>query len=265
MFDIDELKEMSKTVRLDVINMLADAGSGHPGGSLSIVDILTVLYFNVMDLREGHDKFVLSKGHGAPALYAVLANKKIISRDELKTFRKFGSRLQGHPDSLVCPGVETSTGSLGQGVSIAVGLCIGKKIKNECGKVYVLVGDGEMQEGQIWEALMSASHYNLDNLVVIVDNNGLQIDGSNDEVMSLGQIDDKFKAFGFSTEVINGHNYLEIKKALSANDNGKPLAIIAKTIKGKGVSFMENDVNWHGATVHEDERIVAINEVRAYE
>ena len=252
----------AKYMREDVINMLADAGSGHPGGSLSVVDILAVLYFGVLKNEEpDKDCFVLSKGHAAPALYAALAERGIIDKSVLKDFRKYGSILQGHPDSLLCPGVETSTGSLGQGISIAVGIALGMKLRKSEGRVYVVVGDGELQEGQVWEALMSAAHYCLDNLTVIVDYNGLQIDGTTDQVMSLGNLSEKFRSFGLDTTEVDGHDYEQLQSAFNARTAKKPRGIIAHTIKGKGVSFMENQVSWHGAVVKEEERKKALEEL----
>lgn len=253
---------IAKHVRADIINMLADAGSGHPGGSLSIADILTVLYFGVMKIEEpDKDCFVLSKGHAAPALYATLAEKEIIDKTVLKDFRKYGSILQGHPDALKCPGVEISTGSLGQGISIAVGMAMGMKLRKSKGHVYVALGDGEIQEGQVWEALMSAAHYCLDNLTVIVDNNGLQIDGTNEQVMSLGDLPGKFRSFGLETVEIDGHDYQQLEKALNARSVKMPMGVIAHTIKGKGISFMEGQVSWHGAVVGEEERKKALEEL----
>lgn len=253
---------IAKQVRRDIINMLADAGSGHPGGSLSMADILTVLYFGILETEGPHrDCFVLSKGHAAPALYSVLSLKGIIEREVLTTFRKYGSILQGHPDALLCPGVETSTGSLGQGISIAVGMAMGMKLRKSKGHVYVALGDGEMQEGQVWEALMSAAHYHLDNLTVIVDCNGLQIDGANEQVMSLGDLSGKLQAFGLRTSEIDGHNYAQLEEALRTRASDVPMGIIAHTIKGKGISFMEGQVSWHGAVVNEDLRKKALEEL----
>ena len=253
---------IAKQVRRDIINMLTDAGSGHPGSSLSMVDILTVLYFGILE-TEGPDRdcFVLSKGHAAPALYSVLSLKGIIEREVLTTFRKYGSILQGHPDALLCPGVETSTGSLGQGISIAVGMALGIKLRKSKGHVYVALGDGEMQEGQVWEALMSAAHYHLDNLTVIIDCNGLQIDGTNEQVMSLGDLPGKLRSFGLRTFEVDGHDYAQLEDALKARASDVPTGIIAHTIKGKGISFMEGQVSWHGAVIKEELRKKALEEL----
>ena len=264
-----ELSSMSKQVRRDIINMIANAGSGHPGGSLSAADLMTCLFFNHMHVDPKHpddpdrDRFVLSKGHAAPCYYAVLAEMGFISRDEFRNFRQLHSILQGHPDSKKVPGVDAATGSLGQGCSIAVGMALGAKVQHKDCKVYTLLGDGECQEGQIWEALMSAAHYKLDNLTVIVDNNGLQIDGSNEEVMSLGSIADKMRAFDMETiEVKNGHDFAEIFAALDAPHNGKPKAIVAHTVKGKGVSYMENEVFWHGSAPSAEQMKQAMEELK---
>lgn len=259
---MNDYQLVAQHMRADIINMLANAGSGHPGGSLSIVDILAVLYFGIMKTEEpDKDCFVLSKGHAAPALYATLAEKGIIDKSVLKDFRKYGSILQGHPDALKCPGVETSTGSLGQGISIAVGMAMGMKLRKSRGHVYAVLGDGELQEGQVWEALMSAAHYCLDNLTVIVDNNGLQIDGTNEQVMSLGDLPGKIRAFGLETMEVDGHDYRQLEEALKARGENKPMGIIAHTVKGKGVSFMEDQVSWHGAVVGEEERKKALEEL----
>lgn len=226
------------------------ANSGHPGGSLSIADILAVLYFNQMNLDEknpkanSRDRLVLSKGHCAPALYSALAERGFFEKDLLTTFRNIQSNLQGHPDMNKIPGVDISTGSLGQGLSLANGMAMASKLDKEGIRVYCICGDGEIQEGQIWEAAMTSSHYKLDNLCVIVDNNNLQIDGKVDEVMSIYPIDEKFRSFGFETINVDGHNIEELINAFekAKTIKGKPTAIIAKTIKGKGVSFMENEV-----------------------
>lgn len=250
---INELQMISTEVRSDIIKMLGEAKSGHPGGSLSMVDILVTLYYKVMNVDsknpvwEDRDRLVLSKGHGCPALYSVLAHKGFFDVEQLWTLRKLGSMLQGHPDMKKTPGIDVSVGSLGQGLSVAVGLALGARLKKKNYRVFAIIGDGEMQEGQIWEALMSAIHYKLDNLIIILDYNKLQIDGPNEEVMSLGNIKDRIRAFGFDTYEIDGHKYDEIYDALSAPAVAqKPRFIIAHTIKGKGVSFMENQVGWHG-------------------
>ena len=239
-----ELSCICKQVRRDIINMTANAGSGHPGGSLSATELMTTLFFRQMRIDPknpkdpNRDRFVLSKGHSAPCYYAVLAERGFISRDEFTNFRQLHSILQGHPDCKKVPGVDASTGSLGQGCSIAVGMALGAKHQGQDVKVYTLLGDGECQEGQIWEAFMSAAHYKLDNLTVIIDNNGLQIDGRNDEVMSLGDLPAKLRAFGFDLHEIDGHDLDAIAAALDApTASGKPKCILAHTVKGKGVSF----------------------------
>ena len=260
-----ELSCICKQVRRDIINMTANAGSGHPGGSLSATELMTTLFFRQMRIDPknpkdpNRDRFVLSKGHSAPCYYAVLAERGFISRDEFTNFRQLHSILQGHPDCKKVPGVDASTGSLGQGCSIAVGMALGAKHQGQDVKVYTLLGDGECQEGQIWEAFMSAAHYKLDNLTVIIDNNGLQIDGRNDEVMSLGDLPAKLRAFGFDLHEIDGHDLDAIAAALDAPAaSGKPKCILAHTVKGKGVSFMENSVDWHGKAPNDEEYAVAM-------
>lgn len=256
-----DLKKVSDKVRLDILQMLQAAGTGHPGGALSMVEILTVLYFDQMRIRpeepkwEGRDRFILSKGHGAPALYAVLAERGYFPVEELKTLRKFGSRLQGHPDMKSTPGLDMSSGSLGQGVSIANGMALAAKLKGEKHRIYVLIGDGEVQEGQIWEAAMSAAHYQLDNVTLIVDYNGLQINGANEAVMNIAPLSDKFSAFGWHVLQVDGHDFEAIAKACleAASCKGRPTVIIAKTVKGKGISYMENDPAWHGNVPNEDQ------------
>ncbi|MGI6772142.1 MAG: transketolase [Clostridiales bacterium] len=245
------LKEKAASIRLTVMDMLEAAGSGHPGGSLSITDILTVLYYSKMRLYddphdERRDRFILSKGHANPPLYAILADKGYFPKEELLTLRHFGSKLQGHPDMNKCPGIDCSTGSLGQGLSVAVGMALGFARQGLDNRVYVLTGDGELQEGIVWEALMAAAHFKLDNLTMIVDRNGLQLDGSTEDVMALGGLAEKMKAFGFEVREIDGHNFDEIQKALDIKAEGRPLCIIANTVKGKGVSYMENNLSWHG-------------------
>ena len=264
-----ELANVCRQVRRDIINMTANAGSGHPGGSLSAVEMLTSVFYTQMRVDpknpdwEDRDRFVLSKGHAAPCYYAVLAEMGFISKEEFTNFRQLHSILQGHPDAKKVPGVDASTGSLGQGVSIAVGMALGAKKLGKDTKVFVLCGDGECQEGQIWEAFMSAAHYKLDNLTVLIDNNGLQIDGSNDEVMSLGDLPAKLRAFGFETiEVADGNDLEQVLSALNAPAvPGKPKCIIARTVKGKGVSFMENQVGWHGKAPNEEQRAQALKEL----
>ena len=263
-----QLKIKACKVRMGAIEGVYNAKSGHPGGSLSIADILTYLYFHRLNIDpknpqwEDRDRLVMSKGHAAPAYYSVLAHRGYFPVEELKTLRKSDSRLQGHPNMRTVPGVDASTGSLGQGVSIAVGMALGAKHLGKDTKVFTLLGDGECQEGQIWEALMSAAHYKLDNLTVIVDNNGLQIDGSNDEVMSLGDMPAKLRAFGFDLHEIDGHDLDAIEAALGAPVTpGRPKAILAHTVKGKGVSFMEGQVGWHGKAPNEEQRQQALKEL----
>lgn len=266
-----DVRRMAGAVRCDIIESVAAAKSGHPGGSLSAADILSVLYFEEMNINPAapdapdRDRFVLSKGHAAPALYAVLAERGYFAKEKLRTLRKFGSILQGHPDMKHIPGVDMSTGSLGQGLSAANGMAIAGKLDKKAYRVYVLCGDGELQEGQIWEAAMSAAHYKLDNLALFVDHNGLQIDGSNDEVMSLGNIAAKFRAFGWNALEINGHDYDEIRRALAEAKKcgGRPTAIVAETVKGRGVSFMENQVGWHGKAPGREQAEAAIRELQA--
>lgn len=268
--DIEELKKKATEIRIGIIEAVYGAKSGHPGGSLSCADILTVLYFNQMNIDpmrskdEARDRFVLSKGHAAPALYSTLAHRGYFNIEELKNLRHLDSNLSGHPDMKKVPGVDASTGSLGQGLSIANGMALSSKINSKGIRVYCLLGDGEIQEGQIWEAAMTSSHYKLDNLCVIVDNNNLQIDGEIDKVMSPYPIDEKFKSFGFNVINIDGHNIEQIIKALETAKTvkGKPTAIIAKTTKGKGVSYMEGKACWHGKAPNEDEYKQAIKELK---
>lgn len=248
--DIDELKKKANDIRIGIIEAVYGGKSGHPGGSLSCADILAVLYWNQMNIDpsrpkdEARDRFVLSKGHAAPALYSTLANRGYFDVNELSNLRHIDSNLSGHPDMNKIIGVDASTGSLGQGFSIANGMALSSKLNSRGIRVYTLLGDGEIEEGQIWEAAMTASHYKLDNICVIVDNNNLQIDGTVKDVMNPYPIDEKFKSFGFNTINIDGHNIEQIIKALeiAKSIKGKPTAIIAKTIKGKGVPFMENQV-----------------------
>ena len=268
--NISELKKIANEVRIGIIEEVYSAQSGHPGGSLSIADILTVLYFNEMNIDEkkpnmpNRDRLVLSKGHASPALYSVLANRGFFEKDKLKTFRKIDSNLQGHPDKNKVKGVDMTTGSLGQGLSAANGMALAGKLNKSNYRVYCILGDGELEEGQIWEAAMTSHHYKLDNLCVIVDNNNLQIDGKVEDVMNIYPIVDKFKSFGFETIQIDGHNITQIMEALgqARKIKGKPTVIIAKTIKGKGVSYMENQAGWHGKAPNEDEYKRAINELK---
>ena len=267
---IEELKNMAKRIREGIIEQVYLAQSGHPGGALSVADILTVLYFNELNIDEKNpkwedrDRLILSKGHASPALYSCLANRGYFNIEELKTFRKIEGNLQGHPDINKVPGVDMTTGSLGQGLSVANGMAIAGKLDNKDYRVYCILGDGEIEEGQLWEAAMASSKYKLDNLCVIVDNNNLQIDGTIEEVMSSYPIDEKFRSFGFQIINIDGHDIEEIMKAfeVAKNIKGKPTCIIAKTIKGKGVSFMENKVEWHGKAPNEEQYKTAIKELK---
>lgn len=266
---IQELKVIANDIRKDIITMLAESGSGHPGGSLSATDILTVLYFNEMKVDpnntkwEDRDRFVLSKGHAAPVLYATLAKKGFFPKEELMKLRKIDSMLQGHPDMKGTPGVDMSTGSLGQGFSASCGMAMAAKIDKKDYRVYTLLGDGELQEGLVWEAAMLATHYKLDNLTAIIDYNGLQIDGRNEEVLSVNPVTDKFKAFGWNVLEMDGHCIEDIINSLTKakETKGAPTVIIAKTIKGKGVSFMEDKVEWHGNAPKEDQKLEALREL----
>ncbi|MBE6802171.1 MAG: transketolase [Ruminococcaceae bacterium] len=264
-----ELAKVACNVRKGIIEGTFNAKSGHPGGSLSIADIISYLYFKEMNIDPSNpamperDRFVLSKGHAAPALYAVMAERGYFPVEELKTLRKIGSRLQGHPSMKCLPGIDISTGSLGQGISAACGMALGAKLQNADFRVYSILGDGEIEEGQVWEAAMYAAAKKLDNLVAFVDNNNLQIDGTVEEVNSPYPIPEKFVAFGWNVIEIDGHSFDEIENALNAarECKGKPTAIVAKTIKGKGVSFMENQVNWHGAAPNAEQYEIAMNEL----
>lgn len=248
-------------LRKHAVEAVYCAKSGHPGGSLSCADIMTYLYFREMNVSpetqkdDNRDRFVLSKGHCAPALYSALAMKGYFPLEELKSLRHLGALLQGHPDMKTIPGIDMSTGSLGQGISAACGMALSAKISNKNYRVYSILGDGEIEEGQVWEAAMFAHQYKLDNLVAVIDNNGLQIDGNIDDVMSPNPIPEKFAAFGWNTVEINGHDYDEIEKAFETakKTKGKPTVIIAHTIKGKGVSFMENVASWHGSAPNDEQ------------
>lgn len=269
MKNYEELKSIAKSLRINIIKMLEKSQSGHPGGSLSACEILTALYFKEMNIDpknphwEDRDRFVLSKGHAAPVLYAALAERGYFPKEELNSLRKINSMLQGHPDMKGTPGVDMTTGSLGQGLSAASGMALAGKIDKKDYRVYALVGDGEVQEGIIWEAAMSAAHYKLDNLTVFMDHNGLQIDGKNEDVMNIEPIDEKFKAFGWYVIKIDGHNFEEIFAALeeAKNTKGKPTMIIASTVKGKGVSFMENQAGWHGKAPSSEQAQQALEEL----
>lgn len=267
--NVEELQEIAKKIRRGIIESVYSGQSGHPGGSLSITDIMAVLYFYEMNIdpqnpkEENRDRLVLSKGHCAPALYSALANRGFFDVEELQTLRNIESRLQGHPDMKKIPGVDMTTGSLGQGLSVANGMAIAGKLDNKDYRVYCVLGDGEIEEGQIWEAAMASSKYKLDNLCVIVDNNNLQIDGTIEEVMSSYPIDEKFRSFGFQVINIDGHNIQEIIDAfdVARNIKEKPTCIIAKTVKGRGVSFMENQVGWHGKAPNEEQYRQAMEEL----
>lgn len=270
--DSAELSEIANDMRQDIVRMISKAGSGHPGGSLSCIDILTALYFgDVMKYDpanpkwEGRDYFILSKGHAAPALYATLAHAGYFPREELDTLRQLGSRLQGHPDSNLLPGVEVGTGSLGQGLSIACGLACGLRLKGNDRTVFTILGDGEAQEGQVWEAATFAVHEGIDNLVAILDANGLQIDGPTLDVCQSGDLGDKFAAFGWEVERIDGHDIDALAVALrrlQATRDGRPHLLVAETVKGKGVSFMENQVGWHGKAPNADQTAAALAELQ---
>ena len=262
-------EETARKVRLDIIRETFNAGSGHPGGSLSCADILTALYFGEMNIdpadpkMKGRDRFVLSKGHAVPAQYAVLAERGYFPVSNIMTLRKLGSPFQGHGNMRKVPGIEMSTGSLGQGFSASVGMALADRLDNNGARVYALLGDGEIQEGIVWEAAMSAAHYGLSSLTAIVDWNGLQIDGRNDDVMKVTPIKEKFEAFGWHVIEIDGHDFSQIFDALDAAraEKEKPTAIIAKTVKGKGVSYMEDQAGWHGKAPSEEEAMQAVKEL----
>ena len=265
-----QLEITATKVRMGIIEGVYNAKCGHPGGSLSVCDTLTYLYFSRMNVdpknptMPDRDRLVLSKGHTAPALYSVLANRGFFPVEDLKTLRHIDSYLQGHPVLGKVPGVDMSTGSLGQGISAACGMALSGKLDNETYSVYAVLGDGEIEEGQVWEAAMFAAHYQLDNLVAIIDNNGLQIDGKISEVMSPYPIDEKFRAFGWHVIVIDGHDFNEIEKAFNEASTvaNQPVAIIQKTTKGKGVSYMENQVSWHGSAPNEEQYNTAMSELQ---
>ena len=269
--EIRQLQITACKVRMGVIEGTHGAKAGHPGGSLSAADMFTYLYFKELNVdpadpkNDNRDRFVLSKGHTAPGLYSTLANRGFFPVEDLPTLRHIDSYLQGHPNMNTVPGVDMSTGSLGQGISVAAGMALGAKHQGKTYRVYTLLGDGEIQEGQVWEACMLAAHYKLDNFVAIVDNNGLQIDGAVDKVMNPYPIDEKLKAFGFHVEVIDGHDYNQIEAALNTAKTvkGQPTAIVMKTTKGKGVSFMEGQASWHGKAPNDEEYAIAMNELKA--
>ncbi|WP_040192161.1 transketolase [Clostridium culturomicium] len=264
------LEQITKTLRRDIVKMVTESESGHPGGSLSSVEIITTLYFNEMNVDinnpkdPNRDRFVLSKGHAAPVLYAALAEKGFFNKEELMKLRKMGAMLQGHPNMNYIPGVDMSTGSLGQGISAAVGMALAGKIDGKSYRVYTLLGDGELEEGQVWEASMCAAHYKLDNLTAFVDFNGLQIDGDIEKVMNPNPIADKFVAFGWNVIFVqNGNDLTEIKNAIEEGKKvkDKPTMIVCKTIKGKGVSFMENQAGWHGSAPSKEQCDIALKEI----
>ncbi|MBQ8578043.1 MAG: transketolase [Clostridia bacterium] len=269
---LQELKKTAAEVRLGIVEEVFNAASGHPGGSLSVADIITYLYFAEMNVDpknpawDDRDRFVLSKGHTCPALYAALAEKGFFPKEDLKTFRRIDSYLQGHPDKKHIPGIDMSSGSLGQGISAACGMALAGKIQNKDYRVYTVLGDGESQEGQVWEAAMFAAHYKLDNLCAVLDFNGLQIDGKITEVMNPTPLDEKFKAFGWHVICINGHDFEEIEAAFNEAKTvkGKPTLILAATTKGKGVSYMEDKAGWHGKAPNAEEYAQAVEELNAY-
>ena len=264
-----ELSSVAANVRKNIISMLHQSGSGHPGGSLSAVEIVTALYFDEMNVdpanpkKENRDRFVLSKGHAAPVVYSVLAEKGFFDKCELLKLRQVDSMLQGHPDMKGTPGVEMSTGSLGQGFSAACGMAMASKMEGSPWRVYALLGDGEVQEGIVWEAAMSAAHYKLDNLVAFLDNNGLQIDVKNEEVLGVDPLGEKFTAFGWNVIEIDGHDFDQIFTALDTAKAtaGKPTMILSKTVKGKGVSFMENQAGWHGQAPNDEQKEIALRDL----
>lgn len=267
--EIKQLQTIANKIRVDIIEEVHSAKSGHPGGSLSIADIITYLYFKEMNIdpkvpdMPERDRLVLSKGHTCPALYAALAEKGYFDVSLLKTFRKMGSILQGHPDMKNIPGVDMSSGSLGQGISAACGMALAAKFDKKDYRVYAILGDGEIEEGQVWEAFMFAAHYKLDNLCAIIDRNGLQIDGACKDVMSTEPLEDKMKAFGFNVIVVDAHDFESIETGFASakKSNGKPSVIIANSVKGKGVSFMENMVSWHGSAPNDEQYEQAIKDL----
>ena len=269
--NLEELKRIANNIRIDIINQVYWARSGHPGGALSIADIMAVLFFYQMNINPKdpdwyeRDRLILSKGHSSPALYASLAESGFIDKEELKTFRKIESRLQGHPDCNKLPGVDMTAGSLGQGLSIANGMAIASKLNKMNNKIYCILGDGECEEGQIWEAAMSANKYHLDNLCVILDNNNLQIDGTIREVKAVSLLEEKWKSFGFYTLKCDGNSIEELVETFNKikNLNGKPAIIICDTVKGKGVSYMENKASWHGKAPNEEQYNLAMEELNS--
>ena len=271
--NINDLKKLAKQIRKDILTMIYTAKSGHPGGNLSAVEIIMVLYNEIMTICpkwkndknfEKRDRFVLSKGHASAVLYSVLAHLGYFPKEELLSFRSLCSRLQGHPSSRLLDGIEVSTGSLGQGVSMACGIALGLKLDKNPAKVYVYVGDGELQEGSVWEAFMHIAHRKLDNIVVIIDKNNLQIDGATEDIKSLGNLQEKLSAFGFEVLTVDGHDIEALVKTFEkTKKQTKPVAVIANTVKGKGVSFMENTTAWHGKAPNKEEFDLAIGEIDA--
>lgn len=267
--DYTQFEKTAANIRTGIVKAIHNAGSGHPGGSLSAADLVTALYFKEMNIdpsdpaMKDRDKFILSKGHAGPAQYAALAERGYFPKENILTLRKLGSDFQGHPNMKKVPGIEMSTGSLGQGFSVAGGMAMANKLDQNPGRVYVLLGDGELQEGLIWEAAMSAAHYKLDNLVGILDWNGLQIDGKNEDVMTVAPVDEKFRAFGWNVIQIDGHDFEQIFDAFDKARacKGRPTMIIAKTCKGKGVSFMEGEAGWHGKAPNEEQTQQALEEL----
>lgn len=267
---LDELRRKAREIRCDLVRMLAAAGSGHSGGSLSAVEIVTALYWHVLRIRPqepawpDRDRFVLSKGHAAPVLYSALAERGYFPKEDLQTLRKLGSRLQGHPDLRRVPGVEASTGSLGQGLSVGLGMALAGRLDRRSYRVFVLLGDGECEEGQVWEAAMAASHYHAGNLTAIIDNNGLQIDGPVTEVLSPLPLPEKWRAFGWEVTEVDGHDLDALLQAFdwaAGIDDRRPKMIVAHTVKGKGVSFMENQVDWHGKAPNSGQAAGALEEL----
>ncbi|MEG0829726.1 MAG: transketolase [Anaerovoracaceae bacterium] len=267
--DYKPLEKRAANIRVGIVKAIHNAGSGHPGGSLSAADIVTALYFHEMNIdpkdpkMKGRDKFILSKGHAGPVQYAALAERGYYPRENILTLRKLGGKFQGHPDMYKVPGIEMSTGSLGQGFSVAGGMAMAAKLDKDPGRIYVLLGDGELQEGLVWEAAMSAAHNKLDNMVGILDWNGLQIDGKNEDVMTVTPVDEKFRAFGWNVIIIDGHDFKEILTGFeeARKCTGKPTMIIAKTHKGRGVSFMEDQAGWHGKAPNAEQLEQAIEDL----
>lgn len=267
--DYTQFEKTAANIRVGIVKAIHNAGSGHPGGSLSAADIVTALYFKEMNIdpkepkMKGRDKFILSKGHAGPVQYAALAERGYYAKEDILKLRRLGNNFQGHPNMEKVPGIEMSTGSLGQGFSVAGGMAMANKLDENPGRIYVLLGDGEIQEGLIWEAAMSAAHYKLDNLVAILDWNGLQIDGKNEDVMTVAPVDEKFRAFGWNVINIDGHDFGQIFDAFDQARacKGQPTVLIAKTHKGRGVSFMEDAYGWHGKAPNEEQTKQAIEEL----